>query len=106
MTYATGRHMRHTRFSHGYEVEDVVGMVRLVYGDRVTFYRGDADLAPGVSLHHIGGHTPGLQCVRVMTKRGWVVLASDASIITSISRPTAASRPCSISATRSKATRS
>ena len=34
---------------------------------------------PGVSLHHIGGHTPGLQSVRVHTQRGWVVLASDAT---------------------------
>jgi glyoxylase-like metal-dependent hydrolase (beta-lactamase superfamily II) len=79
MSYATGRHMRHKQFNHGYEVEEVIGMVRLVYKDRVTFYRGDADLAPGISLHHIGGHTAGLQCVRVHTARGWVVVASDTS---------------------------
>jgi glyoxylase-like metal-dependent hydrolase (beta-lactamase superfamily II) len=79
MAYATGRHMRHRQFNHGYEVEEVIGMVRLVYKDRVTFYRGDADLAPGISLHHIGGHTAGLQCVRVHTARGWVVVASDTS---------------------------
>ena len=54
-------------------------MVRLVYKDRVTFYQGAHELAPGLSIHHIGGHTDGLQCVRVMTERGWVVLASDAS---------------------------
>jgi len=30
-------------------------------------------------VHHIGGHTKGLQAVRVRTARGWVVLASDAS---------------------------
>jgi glyoxylase-like metal-dependent hydrolase (beta-lactamase superfamily II) len=30
-------------------------------------------------LHLIGGHTLGLQAVRVNTRRGWVVLASDAS---------------------------
>jgi glyoxylase-like metal-dependent hydrolase (beta-lactamase superfamily II) len=71
--------MRHARFRHSIEVENVVGMVRLVFGDRVSFYRGDAELAPGVSLHHIGGHTPGLQSVRVMTQRGWLVLASDAT---------------------------
>lgn len=79
MAYATGRHMRHRQFNHGYEVEEVIGMVRLVYKDRVTFYRGDAELAPGISLHHIGGHTAGLQCVRVHTARGWVVVASDTS---------------------------
>lgn len=79
MSYVTGRHMRHRQFNHGYEVDDVVGVVRLVFKDRVEFYDGTAGLAPGVSLHRIGGHTHGLQCVRVMTQRGWVVLASDAS---------------------------
>jgi glyoxylase-like metal-dependent hydrolase (beta-lactamase superfamily II) len=79
MAYATGRHMRHKQFNHGYEVEEVVGMVRMVYKDRVVFHRGDEELAPGITLHRIGGHTHGLQCVRVHTRRGWVVLASDAS---------------------------
>lgn len=79
MAYATGRYMRHARFNHGYEVDDVVGMVRLVYKDRVRFHAGSGDIAPGLSVHRIGGHTRGLQCVRVATRRGWVVLASDAS---------------------------
>ncbi|WP_158906261.1 N-acyl homoserine lactonase family protein [Burkholderia sp. L27(2015)] len=79
MEYATGRYMRHKRFNHGYEIDDVVGMVRLVYKDRVQFHAGDAELASGLSVHHIGGHTAGLQCVRVWTRRGWVVVASDAS---------------------------
>jgi glyoxylase-like metal-dependent hydrolase (beta-lactamase superfamily II) len=79
MAYATGRYMRHSRFNNGYEVEDVVGMVRMVFKDRVAFSTGSADVAPGLSVHRIGGHTRGLQCVRVFTRRGWVVLASDAS---------------------------
>jgi glyoxylase-like metal-dependent hydrolase (beta-lactamase superfamily II) len=53
--------------------------MRLVYAHRVTFHDGDAVLAPGISLHRVGGHTMGLQCVRVHTRRGWVVVASDAS---------------------------
>jgi len=57
----------------------VVGMVRRAYAGRVRFHDGDAELQPGVSLHLIGGHTMGLQAVRVRTRRGWVVLASDAS---------------------------
>lgn len=79
MSYATGRHMRHRQFNHGYEVDEVCGMVRMVFKDRVSFYRGDAELAPGISIHRIGGHTHGLQCVRVNTRRGNVVLASDCS---------------------------
>jgi len=79
MNYATGRHMSQPVFSGAFDVEDVVGMVRSNYAGRVRFHDGDAEIAPGVSLHFIGGHTMGLQVVRVATRRGWVVLASDAS---------------------------
>lgn len=79
LDYATGRCMCHPTMRHAYAVEDVVGMVRLVYADRVVFHQGDDTLAPGVQLVLVGGHTRGLQAVRVRTARGWVVLASDAS---------------------------
>jgi glyoxylase-like metal-dependent hydrolase (beta-lactamase superfamily II) len=79
MAYATGRHMGTTVFSGAFDVEDVVGMVRRAYAGRVRFHDGDAEIAPGISLHYIGGHTMGLQVVRVATRRGWLVLASDAS---------------------------
>ena len=78
MAFATGRHMLNPAHGASMNVEDVVGMVRHLYGHRVRFHDGDAELAPGISVHHIGGHTDGLQSVRVKTKRGWVVLASDA----------------------------
>ena len=79
MSYATGRHMAQRFFSQAYEVEEVVAMVREAYRGRVRFHDGDADLAPGLSLHRIAGHTKGLQAVRVHTRVGWIVLASDAS---------------------------
>jgi glyoxylase-like metal-dependent hydrolase (beta-lactamase superfamily II) len=79
MQYATGRHMAHSVFAHAYEVDEVVAMVRRVYEGRVRFHDGDALLAPGLSLHHIGGHTMGMQSVRVHTRIGWIVLASDAT---------------------------
>jgi len=79
MAFATGRHMRHACFRGTFDVEDVVSMVRRVYAGRVQFVAGNAHLRPGVSLHRIGGHTDGLQVVRVHTARGWLVLASDAS---------------------------
>ena len=79
MHYATGRHMAQTVFRGAFDVEDVVGMVRNTHAGRVKFHDGDAQIAAGVSLHLIGGHTMGLQVVRVATRRGWVVLASDAA---------------------------
>jgi glyoxylase-like metal-dependent hydrolase (beta-lactamase superfamily II) len=45
----------------------------------VVFHAGDSVLCPGVTLHHLPGHTMGLQAVRVETGRGLVVLASDAA---------------------------
>jgi glyoxylase-like metal-dependent hydrolase (beta-lactamase superfamily II) len=79
MMFASGRYMRSEVFRRAYEVEQVADMVRLVHARRVSFHRGDEDIAPGISLHHIGGHTAGMQAVRVHTRRGWVVLASDAT---------------------------
>ena len=78
MAFATGRHMLDPEIKRSFNVDDVVGLVRNVFGGRVRFHDGDAELAPGISLYHIGGHTPGLQAVRVMTKRGLVMVASDA----------------------------
>jgi glyoxylase-like metal-dependent hydrolase (beta-lactamase superfamily II) len=77
MHFATGRYMRYPRLSHSFEPEDVVGMVRLNFAGRVNFYNGPAELAPGITLHPTGGHSMGLQFVRVHTRRGWVVVASD-----------------------------
>ena len=79
LQFATGRCMCHGLMRHGYEVEDVVQMVRYVFDQRVRFHAGAQAIAPGIEVHHIGGHTQGLQAVRVKTQRGWVVLASDAS---------------------------
>ena len=79
LAYATGRYMRYPRLSHSFEVEDVCGIVRLNYARRVLFYDGDAELAPGLTVHAAGGHSAGLQFVRVKTRRGFVVLASDVS---------------------------
>lgn len=77
LTFATSKYMRHAFLAHAFEVEDVVGVVRLNYGGRVIFHNGDVDLAPGFRLHFAGGHSDGLQFVSIHTKRGWVVLASD-----------------------------
>ncbi|MGB7181005.1 MAG: N-acyl homoserine lactonase family protein [Burkholderiaceae bacterium] len=77
--YATGRHMCSHHMNHAYSPDHVCQMVRNVFQGRVQFHNGAREIAPGIEVHLIGGHTMGVQCVRVMTQRGWVVLASDAS---------------------------
>jgi glyoxylase-like metal-dependent hydrolase (beta-lactamase superfamily II) len=79
MSYCTGRCMMHAPLRHPYAVDYVVNMVRLVYDDRVQYVDGEMQIAPGISVHHIGGHTDGVQSVRVWTRKGWLVLASDAT---------------------------
>jgi glyoxylase-like metal-dependent hydrolase (beta-lactamase superfamily II) len=79
MAYATGRHMGHPALNAVFDIENVVGMVREVYKGRVRFHDREAELAPGLSVHPVGGHSAGLQVVRVFTRRGFVLLASDAS---------------------------
>jgi glyoxylase-like metal-dependent hydrolase (beta-lactamase superfamily II) len=79
MSFVTGRCMCHHLLRHPFEEEDVVSMVRKVYAGRVEFYDGEATVAPGISVHKVGGHSRGLQVVRVGTARGPVVLASDAT---------------------------
>ena len=84
VAFATGRHMRHHFFRNMYEVEDIAGFVRDIYANRVVFHDGDEEIAPGVSVHLSSGHTPGLQFVRIHTRQGWLVLASDACHYTCI----------------------
>jgi glyoxylase-like metal-dependent hydrolase (beta-lactamase superfamily II) len=79
MAYATGRHMTKPVFSHAFTGRHIADLVLAVHDQRVTFHDGDAVLAPGVTVHLIGGHTDGLQAVRIETDRGPVVLASDAT---------------------------
>lgn len=78
MAYCTGRKMRELGHRAAYSARDVQAMIGKLFAERVAFHDGDAEIAPGITLHHMGGHTAGLMVMRVMTKRGAVVLASDA----------------------------
>lgn len=78
LAFATGRAMLHGHVRAPFDVEPVAEMVRLLFGERLAFHAGDADIAPGVTLRSLKGHTAGLMGVEIMTARGPVLLASDA----------------------------
>src|SRR5690606_8236162 len=61
VAFATGRCMCHDPLRHAYDVEDVVHLVRCVHGGRTHFHNGSSDICDGLSVHHVGGHTSGLQ---------------------------------------------
>ncbi len=46
---------------------------------RALMATGDATIVPGLSVHLVGGHTAGMQVVRIRTAIGNILLASDAS---------------------------
>ncbi len=79
MAFATGPCMCDANLRAPFTAEHVCEMVRHIYSGRVIFHDGDAEVAPGVTVHRIGGHSMGLQVVRVMTETGPLCLASDAA---------------------------
>jgi len=79
MAFCTGRYMTHPMMRLPFNGPDVVAMVEKLFAGRVEFHDGDEEIAAGLSVHLVGGHSLGLQMVRVKTRRGYVVLASDAA---------------------------
>jgi glyoxylase-like metal-dependent hydrolase (beta-lactamase superfamily II) len=79
VAFATGRCMCHRALRLPFDAEDVVTLVRRTYDDKVRHHDGASSPFPGITLHPLPGHSRGLQGVRVMTPRGPVLLASDAS---------------------------
>jgi len=79
IAHCTGKPMGYPPLRHSFDIEHVTDMIRANYSSRVKFVDGDKEILPGISVHLIGGHSGGLQAVRVETAKGPLVLASDAA---------------------------
>ena len=79
MAYATGPCMCHDTLRMPFTADHICEAVKRVYTGRCVFYDGDGEVAEGVTVHCLGGHSRGLQAVRVRTEAGWLCLASDAA---------------------------
>jgi glyoxylase-like metal-dependent hydrolase (beta-lactamase superfamily II) len=79
MAFATGPCMCHAVLRGGYDPDDIAATVRKLFEGGLTYHDGDGALRPGITVHRVGGHTDGQQVVRVWTRQGWLVLASDAT---------------------------
>jgi glyoxylase-like metal-dependent hydrolase (beta-lactamase superfamily II) len=79
MAFWTGRYAGRELFRELVEPDDVGYLVRANFEGRLRFVSGSENIVPGVEVHKAGGHSAGLQVVRVRTARGAVVLASDAT---------------------------
>lgn len=79
MSFWTGKYASKDNFKGLVEVDDVVHLVRENFNGRIHFVDGSAEILPGISVYKTGGHSAGLQVVKVQTETGNVILASDAS---------------------------
>ncbi|MEM6275724.1 MAG: N-acyl homoserine lactonase family protein [Pseudomonadota bacterium] len=79
MAFATGPCMCHDPLRAPFTAGHICEAVTRLYSGKVIFYEGDGQVAEGVTVHRIGGHSRGLQAVRVLTDAGWLCLASDAA---------------------------
>jgi glyoxylase-like metal-dependent hydrolase (beta-lactamase superfamily II) len=61
------------------EEEELVAVVRLHFRGRLGLCEGTQEIVPGITIHHVGGHTMGSQIVQVETAHGTAVIASDAA---------------------------
>ena len=73
MAYCTGPCMCHAALRKPYDPASVATLVKRVHAGHVRFHEGTAEIAPGVFVHLVGGHTRGLQVVTVETRRGRLV---------------------------------
>ena len=65
-------------FHHSVEDVELTALAGRVESGGVDFFEGRHELAPGIEVIELGGHTPGQAVVKVATADGPVLLASDA----------------------------
>lgn len=78
LEFWNGPHAHRAMFHHSVEDDELTMLRDARAAGRVQTFRGTLDLAPGVQIIEVGGHTPGQSVVLVQTAAGPVLLASDA----------------------------
>jgi glyoxylase-like metal-dependent hydrolase (beta-lactamase superfamily II) len=78
LDFWTGPMPRRAQFRYTVEDDEIAELTAARASGRVRTFSGTAEVAPGVEMIELGGHTPGLSVVRVQTLAGPVLLASDA----------------------------
>jgi len=69
---------KRTQFHHSVEDTEVEQLENVAKEGRLTTFTDRLEVAPGIEIIEIGGHTPGQSIVSVATAEGTVLLASDA----------------------------
>jgi glyoxylase-like metal-dependent hydrolase (beta-lactamase superfamily II) len=78
LDFWSGRHAKRALFHHSADEDAIAQLEALGSQGRLDLFEGTFDLAPGIEVLEVGGHTPGQCVVKVATSEGTVLLASDA----------------------------
>ena len=79
LAFWTGPALSYKSFRNSATLKDLQRLLEINHAGRVRLLSGDAEVADGVAVRHVGGHTPGSQALVVDTGRHRVVLAADAA---------------------------
>ncbi|WP_142826697.1 N-acyl homoserine lactonase family protein [Planococcus soli] len=79
MMFWAGKNASRKEFRKLVEAEDVLHLVKENLEGRVDFVSGIKEIVPGITVYGTGGHSAGLQFVKVQTVEGNVILMSDVS---------------------------
>src|SRR5438067_1662906 len=66
------------QYAHSAEIEELEALAAAGDAGRVQLFEGSIEVAPGITVTEVGGHTAGQSIVTVRTSEGVVLLASDA----------------------------
>jgi glyoxylase-like metal-dependent hydrolase (beta-lactamase superfamily II) len=74
----TGPYAGRVQFAHSTEADELSQLAKLGAEGRLRLVDGTLDLAPGLELTVVGGHTPGQMVAQVAVDGGAAILAADA----------------------------
>ena len=78
LAFWSGRHAHRAMFHHSVDDDGLDSLQKLNSEGRLQLVEAETDIAPGITVTEVGGHTPGQCVVKVGTSEGTVLLASDA----------------------------
>lgn len=76
--FVTGPYVSRRQFHHSFEDDEIAALLAARAEGRLVEFEDELELAPGVRMFRVGGHTPGQSMITVPTSVGTVLLASDA----------------------------
>jgi glyoxylase-like metal-dependent hydrolase (beta-lactamase superfamily II) len=79
MAFWTSKYASKQQFRYQIETNDVLHLVKENLKGKVLSVNGNKEILPGIHLYKTGGHSTGLQVLKINTVKGDVILASDAS---------------------------